>query len=528
MFLLGSSTDWQYRTIPNNVSCLSSQGKQCRFSRGKCLGGSSSINYMLDTRGNRNDYDNINVTGWTWNELKPYFLRYEGLQVLDKLPPSSIPYHNTKGTMKMEFFDNPDNRWHSRIVQGLKGLNFPENPDVNAETQIGVSKCVGYVYDGERMSTARGYLSRQDVKQRLKVAKNTYCSQVIFENGNVTRGVLAFQGLNKKSLRLRARKEVILSAGTVGTPQILMLSGIGPADHLKEMGIPVRSNLTVGNDMSDHVLPLLFALVDKGYGIAPELVTLAEKATQVAEFFVSRKGPVASNGLTDIIAFANLDCYNETQRQLKNNSEACELPTFQLINYYVGRSLVSLAKPLVQQGTGLDDNIVDQLAKVNERYAFLIFSPVVLQPFSRGYIRLASPNPLERPAIFPNYLEDPRDVNQMVKSIRLIEQLLATKPFAESNATLFRLKLDGCTGEDFSYWQCYARHMTYAVYHAVGTCALGRVLDPQLRVLGIQGLRVADLSALPYVPRGNTEAVAIAIGERVVDFITKELGDKSS
>ncbi|XP_073956601.1 glucose dehydrogenase [FAD, quinone]-like [Choristoneura fumiferana] len=120
--------DWQYPTIPNNVSCLSSPGRQCRFSRGKCLGGSSSINYMMYVRGNRRDYDDLRVPGWAWtDDLEPYFLRYEGLQSPDRLPRYSAPYHNTSGTMKIDFFGESGNSWHSKIKEGFQFLNIPMN-----------------------------------------------------------------------------------------------------------------------------------------------------------------------------------------------------------------------------------------------------------------------------------------------------------------------------------------------------------------------------------------------------------------
>lgn len=330
MAQLGSAVDWQYPTIPNNVSCLASRGRACRFSRGKCLGGSTSINYMLHTRGNRQDFD-YDIPGWTWEKLKPYFLRYEGLQILNQLPRSSRPYHNTSGILKSEFFDDPQNVWQSRLLKGYKQLRFPRNRDVNGVSQIGISRVYGYVYEGERMSTAKAYLGRNDGQSKPKVATNTLCTGVIIDNNKITRGITVLPKGALVPLKLFATKEVILSAGTIGTPQILMLSGIGPANHLKEMGIQVRANLPVGDNMSDHVLPLIVILVDGGVKPLSDVGNLLGTISDLPKYFIGNDGPLASNGLTDINAFANSRCYNRTLGRLKNSSSACELPTLQVL-----------------------------------------------------------------------------------------------------------------------------------------------------------------------------------------------------
>ncbi|XP_028042216.1 glucose dehydrogenase [FAD, quinone]-like isoform X1 [Bombyx mandarina] len=528
MGLLGSPIDWQYKTISNNVSCLSFQGKQCRFARGKCLGGSTSINYMLYTRGNRLDYDEMNIPGWRWKDLKPYFLRYEGLQIAKNYPPSSRIYHNTSGILKIEYFDDPRNPWQFRLVTGMKDLNVPFNKDLNGKNQIGVSKVAGYVYKGERMSTARAYLSRDDVKKALNVAKNAFCTGVIIDDNNVARGVTVIQGL--LNVTVLARKEVILSAGAVGTPQILMLSGIGPDYHLKSLGIKVRKNLTVGDDMSDHVLPLIIVKVDKGHSIPQKLSPLIGRAAQLGQFLVAGDGPLASNGITDIVTLMNSDCYDYKNRKLYNNSTKCEYADLQIIAAYVDRSLVTVAKPLFKHAIGLNDDVVEQISKANEDYALIILSPVVLKPYSRGNIRLASADPTEQPAIFANYLGDSRDVDQMLKHIIVLEHLVEAPTFKKQNASILHLNLPECPSYEKSrvkYWRCYARSMTYAVYHAVGTCALQRVVNEKLQVYGVKNLRVADLSVMKKLVRGNTEAVSVAIGERLVDLIVDDLNKKT-
>ncbi|XP_063624776.1 glucose dehydrogenase [FAD, quinone]-like [Cydia splendana] len=524
--LLGSDMDWAYPTIPNNISCLSSMDQQCRLSYGKCLGGSTSINYMMYTRGNPRDYDDLGIKGWSWNDMMPYFLRYEGLEDLYRLPTTSIPHHNSAGIMKLGFFTESGNPWHSSIIQGLTALNFPSNSDMNADSQIGVSQVIGYVHEGERMSTARGYLARNDVKRVLKIAKDTQCTGVIFDDNNNAIGikVVTKDGKVNKTLRLYARKEVILSARTIGTAQILMLSGVGPAAHLNSLGIPVRADLPVGDNISDHVLPLIYIPVHPGF--AARSGDLLNPVRDLVEWFISRGGPAASNGVTDVTAMFNSHCYDFDKRnKLIRNSSDCELPNLQLINAFMEHRQIQGLEGQVQKSSGLSMDIIQQLQVANQHQAIIVTSPVVLRPYSRGTIRLASADPLKHPAIFPNYLSDERDVEKMLRSIKILEHLVETPEYKAYNASILRLSLPGCP--DYScdregYWTCYIRHMTYSSFHAVGSARLGAVLDEKLRVRGVARLRVADLSALPGLPRGNTAAAAIAIGERVADLILQD------
>ncbi|KAL4703924.1 hypothetical protein ACJJTC_002099 [Scirpophaga incertulas] len=519
--LLGGSLDWQYDTLTNNKSCLSYRNQQCRFSRGRCLGGSTSINSMIYTRGTPKDFDELGIPGWTWEDMKPYFLRYEGLKVLDQLPPTSIPYHNTTGTMSMEFFTKSINPWHGRLMEGYQALKIPYNPDVNAKSIIGVTKVVGYVYEQKRMTTARAYLTRDDVKKNLKVAKLTTCTGVIMD-GNVAQGITVSHGIFRRKLRLFARKEVVLSAGAIGTPHILMLSGIGHAEHLREFGIPVVADLPVGDNMTDHLLPLVFIKVDSGMGLVSDLLDLGAKALQAAQMLLSGQSPLGNIGLTDVNTFLNTLCYDFETKELKNDRPECEIPTLQFIHAYTDRGVVVAAPLLLRKGTDLNDNVVLQLVKGNAKYGYIVLSPLVLQSFSSGTVRLASKNPLVYPAIMPNYLSDDRDLDEMVRALRILEDLVEKWRLMQYDASIMYLDLEGCPPRSAgarAYWECYARHMTHTTFHSVGTAALGRVLDARLRVRGVRRLRVADLSALPALPRGNTAAAAIALGERLADFI---------
>lgn len=516
--------DWQYKTEPNGKSCLSSINKSCRFSRGKCLGGSTSINAMMYTRGTDKDFEVWDVPNWTWEDMMPYFLRYEGLRDIVKLPLSSRPYHNTTGIMNLEFAGDSGNIWHELMFKGFDALNFPRNPDVNALSQIGVTQVTTYTYDGRRMSTARAYLTNTEIKSGLYVAKNTLVTKVIFDNNGTAIGVDVVAGIIKRKISLYVEKEVILSAGTIGSAHILLSSGIGPADHLKKFNISVHSDLPVGNNMTDHVLPIVLAKAKRGCDNLPNIFTFGKKGLQAVNWLLTKKGPLASIGLTDVAAFCNTECYDYHNHTLTNNGTDCNLPNMQVVISYLDKGLIPGIEPLVMQGMHLDKYTVKQMSRANVDNALILFTPIILRPKSKGLIRLSSSNPEDPPKIYPNYLDSKVDLDQMLQNIKIIKDLVRTPVMKKNGARLLKLQWPDCPEDDESdaYWRCYAKHMTYSVFHAVGTAALGSVVDWRLRVLGVQNLRVADASVVPVLPRGNTAALIIAIGERVADFVLED------
>ncbi|XP_052741421.1 glucose dehydrogenase [FAD, quinone]-like isoform X2 [Bicyclus anynana] len=517
MSLSASSIAWHYDTLSNNKSCLGSVGAACRFTRGRCVGGSTGLNYMMYTRGNRRDYD-YGLPGWSWERLEPYFLRYEGLYDARRLPAASARHHNTSGVVPVGFFGDSANPWHERVVEGLEALGVPYNPDVNAASQIGVSQVLGYTAGGARVNVARAYLGLPGVRRALRLVTHARCTGVIIDEHNVARGVTVAGGAHG-SLRLYARREVVLSAGAVATPQLLMLSGVGPREHLRRLGIAVRADLPVGEGMADHAVSPVYVRVDDERGAASPLAALGAKGLQAAQWLAARRGPLASIGLTDVTAFVNTACYDFARRRLLRDRPECELPSVQLIHAYAERGFGRLARAAVRDMMAQRDDVFEDVFSANDESSFVVVSPVLLQPRSRGRVRLASADPAAPPAIEPNYLADERDVAELVRALRLVEQLVRAPAYARHNASVLRVPVGACAGE---YWACYARHMTQSVQHAVGTAALGRVLDARLRVRGVRRLRVADAAALPRLPRGNTAAAVLALGERAADLLLED------
>ncbi|CAH4028129.1 unnamed protein product [Pieris brassicae] len=516
--LIGSAADYSYPTQPNGRSCLSSIGRFCRFSRGRVLGGSTAINLMMYTRGHPADYD-FGLPGWTWPEIRPFFLRSEGLQNSHQLPMSSASYHNTDGVVPVGFFGDSENPWQVRVLKGFNSLNFTSNPDLNAESQIGVSRVLSFTSGGERVNTAEAYLRLPGVSPHLRLATHSTCLRVLINDVGEAFGVEIAR--NDRTYRIFSQREVILAAGAIGSAEILLRSGVGPADHLRRLNIPVRADLSVGEGLIDHVAPLLFISINEKAKSSIEMIL--SKLKEGIRWVAMREGPLATSGLSDLTAFLNTQCYDFKTKQLRNDGNQCERPTVQYIHSYFERGFMGTGRSLYEQVTRHEAAFVHQLEAVNERHALLVVTAVVLQPKSRGHVRLASTHTFQAPLISPNYLEDERDVEEAVRAIRILDDLTQTPEYRNYNASILRPKLPGCTMlESTDYWRCYVRHMTVSVHHATGTVALGRVTDERGRVRQVRGLRVVDAGLFPRPPSANTAAAVIALSERITQFIQQD------
>lgn len=518
--------DWQYKTESNNVSCLASNGRQCGVSAGKVLGGSNTIGILAYVRGNRKDFDRLKISGWSYDDMFPYYLKYEGLQDIDKLPKESIKYHNTTGPFKMSFFPDPENDWHQRIIDGYSAINLPTNPDTNAKSQIGVTSTEGYTYKGERESVVDAYLSER--KDTLHVTLHSTAIKILIDDNGTAEGVTLQIGVLKKKFNLFTNKDVILSAGYIGTPKLLLLSGIGPSEDLEDLGIETISDLPVGKELSDHALAPLIVKVDHGFGIdLPNPLPLLPYGPSFLRWITAREGPLASNGVYDVVAFLNTECYDFDAHKLNNIDSKCEVPDFQYTHYYLDRNLIADAKPVVRKVYGLDDATFKQVSKANVNNALILMNPTLLDTKSRGSVSLRSTNPDDPPIIKPNYLSAEEDVTKMVTAINILEDILETKPFKDNKASFVYLKWNDCPSPpegnenraSNEYWACFARHVTFAGLSGTGTASIGRVVDEKLRVYRTKNLRVVDSSVIPLTPSGNSGATVMAVAEKGADII---------
>jgi choline dehydrogenase len=471
--LFQTAYDWNYTTVPQHRAA----GRTIYWPRGKVLGGSSSINAMVYIRGNRHDFQTwrgeYGCTGWGYEDLMPYFRRAE-----DNSRGASA-YHGVGGPLAVA-----DLRYKSAtskaFIAAAQEQGAAANSDFNGPRQDGVGWYQVTQRKGRRCSAAAAYLHPAMSRPNLTVYTNALVTKVIIEGGRAI-GVTYLR--HGEIQTARANAEVILSGGAVNSPQLLMLSGVGPADHLIERGIDVLADSPgVGANLSDHpVLPVVWS--------TPKVRGLWEKAGNAGalRWQLTHRGPVTSN-VAECGGFAH-------------SEPGLPAPDLQLHALPAPYRDQALADP-AQRGMSVLVSLIDVK--------------------SRGRIRLRSTDPRHRPAIDPGYLSDGGDARALVAGLKLAREFVTARPMA----AICRSELaPGAHIRSDAELLEYVRTSVATLCHPVGTCAMGTesrwnsVVDPELRVRGITGLRVVDASVMPTAPRGNTNAPTIAIAERAADVI---------
>jgi choline dehydrogenase len=471
--LFQTAYDWNYLTVPQHRAA----GRTIYWPRGKVLGGSSSMNAMVYIRGSRYDFDSWRdedgCTGWGYEDLMPYFRRAE-----DNSRGASA-YHGIGGPLRVS-----DLRYKSAaceaFIAAAREQGAAANEDFNGPRQDGVGWYQVTQRDGRRCSAATAYLHPAMSRPNLTVHTDALVTSVIIESGQAV-GVRYLRHGVAETEHVNA--EVILSGGAVNSPQLLMLSGVGPGDDLIEMGIDVLADSPgVGGNLIDHpVLPVVWS--------TPRLRGLWEKSGNAnsLRWQLTHRGPLTSN-VAESGGFAH-------------SEPGLLAPDLQL---HV------LPAPYKNQG----------LADPTQRAMTVLVGLVDVA--SRGRIRLRSTDPRHRPAIDPGYLSDPRDARALAAGLKMAREFVTARPMAEICRS--EVAPGAHIRSDAELLQ-YVRTSVVTLYHPVGTCAMGgesrwnSVLDPELRVRGVTGLRVVDASAMPSAPRGNTNAPTIAIAERAADLI---------
>ncbi|CAH1107811.1 unnamed protein product [Psylliodes chrysocephalus] len=506
--LQGTEEDWAYKTQPQKGSCLSMKNKQCNWPRGKVLGGSSVLNAMLYVKGNRRDYDHwaeLGNTGWDWDSIKEYFTKLE--QVLP--PESENTPLGTKGllTLTKKSSDEPikislQEAYEQVGIKYLKEQN-PENPIGTVDVPLCTEK-------GQRANTGKKILGNYQNRTNLLVSLHSFVERLIIKE-NVAKGVKVVIG--GKLLKLKAKKEVIVSGGAINSPQLLMLSGIGPKKHLESLEITVKKNLPVGQFLQDHLiswqeikLPLDAIKYPKG------------PADPLYEYFMRQEGPLASLSLTNFLTFLNT----------KNDSMWPNLG----FHYFLFPPNDQILGPAVIQGVGFVDSIVAARSRKCKLNPCLMMIPTLLTPKSMGRIMLKSKTPRDYPLIYSGYLTDnaEEDITVMVEAMRFNERLIQTPAFQKYNPEIIRYPISKCDKLPYGsimYWDCFTRHVATTLYHPTSTCRMGvsennSVVDPRLRVHGVKNLRVVDASIMPVITSGNTHAPSMMIGFKASDMIKED------
>ncbi|GIY53598.1 hypothetical protein CDAR_58322 [Caerostris darwini] len=502
--------DWAYQTEPQQASCFGLKGRRSRWPRGRVLGGSSVLNYMLYVRGNKKDYDNwerLGAKGWSWKNVLPYFLKSE-----DNRDPPLLEsgYHATGGYLTVSTPPYATPLAKNYIEAGL-AIGYP-NIDINGERQGGWMIPQGTIRRGARCSTSKAFLMPTRGRKNLDIVVFAHATKILFDAQKRARAV-QFDRLKITNV-VNARKEIILSAGAINSPQLLMLSGIGPRHHLQQLGIPVLADLPVGYNLQDHIYPGgIHVLIDSPVSILqPRIINLKD----INNFILFGRGPFTTLGGVETLGFIHTKYMNAS----------LDWPDVEI--HFVSGSPVSDGGQTFQRVMGVSEELWNSFYKPYVFRDTFSMNPVLLRPKSKGYIKLRSTDPYDPPIIDPKYLTHPQDILTMVDSMKICLSAMNTPSIQKVGGKLFESPLPGC--DQFprhtdQFLECLARTYTATLYHPVGTCKMGHVLDPtavvdpQLRVKGVHGLRVADASIMPEIVSGNTNAPCIMIGEKAADLI---------
>ncbi|BFM16935.1 choline dehydrogenase [Maricurvus nonylphenolicus] len=453
--------------------------------QGKTLGGSSSVNGMMYIRGQKEDYDHwcdLGCEGWGWDDVLPYFKKSENLESGGK-----DEYHGREGELKLSWVDD----LHSSsqlFMSAAKASGMPFNDDVNSGDQDGVGYLLGTIYKGRRQSTAKAFLHPVKERKNLTVRTAGTVRKVIVEEGRAV-GV-ELESADGQIEIVRCQKEVILSAGALGTPFILQHSGIGDADHLQAIGIePVLNAPEVGKNLQDHLFGhVKFRMKSKAGSRNSLLRSTPRMGLEAIKWLLTGRGALNTTS-SQIVGFFK-------------SSEELERSDLQLA-----------MRPLSFHVLDSGEVVIDEMHGITA-------SAIQTRPFSRGEVRITSVDPKERGLIDANYLSDPRDVDVLRKGIRKIREIMSQSHMAEIIETEAEPGIESLSDDVLDD---YIRQSAGTVYHPAGTCRMGidegAVVDPSLKLYGISGLRVADASIMPVITSGNTNAPAIMIGEKGADLV---------
>jgi choline dehydrogenase len=466
---------WGYQTVPQ----AGFNGRKGFQPRGKVMGGSSSVNAMVYTRGNPLDYDNwsaLGNQGWSYQEVLPYFKKSEHNECFGE-----NAYRGVNGPVNVCYLRSPS-PLNQAFIQACNEQGIPFNPDYNGAQQFGVSPAQVTQKDGERWNAARAYLDPHRHQANLHVISQAHASQIMFE-GKRAIGVKYI--VNGVTHEVRARKEVVVSGGAFGSPQLLMLSGVGPADHLKDLGIPLVHELPgVGQNLQDHITTVLIYKTSKiNEAMGFSLKGAVNLVKSILEWRSKRTGWITSN-------------VSETQGFVSTEGNTA-YPNIQL---------------------ALCTGIVDDHARKMHLGHGYTLHVTLMRPKSRGTVTLASRNPMDKPLIDPAFFKHPDDIETLVTATQLGLRVMASPGLNAYRGEMLYEVDHNQPGQIRDFLKDHSD----TEYHPVGTCKMGPVQDPlavvdaELRVHGLSSLRVIDASVMPQLVTGNTNAPTFMIAEKAV------------
>ncbi|XP_023307245.2 choline dehydrogenase, mitochondrial-like isoform X1 [Lucilia cuprina] len=497
--LLNTSYSWNDYAEPNPSCCQAMKRGRCYWPRGKMIGGTGGINGNIFLTGHADDFDEWQQqgnAGWSWNDVYPYYEK-----ATHELDNKTWPL----GSLTLNYFQRLED-YHVLKDLMVNATNELEKL-LNIKSPGYMENILATIDRGKRMSTGKTYLGRVAHKRHnLYVIKHSVATKILFHNGNKATGVEFL--LNKTStLRARARRELIISAGTFNSPKLLMLSGVGPPEHLKSLNIPVVKNLQVGNNLQDHgMMPLVLKLTKN----IPQAVDDSSPLS-IFDYLINQKGPLASS--STLVGFINT-----LQQKQTNKSD------IMLVSHFSKPTKGSNVFEFLQ----FKRDIVRKFLNKVENHTILEIQGLIIKSQSRGFVKLKTKDPLQGPLIHNNYALVEADRQTLLRFIRFIQNLVKTTAFQYYGLELITIPLEECdrlTYDSNEYWLCYIKYFYISAWHAVGTCRMGpatdnsAVVDQRLRVHGVRGLRVIDASIMPNITSGNTNGPTIMIAERAAQLI---------
>ncbi|CAG9859123.1 unnamed protein product [Phyllotreta striolata] len=500
-----SDYNWGYYSVPQNNTCLGFEGNRCPLPRGKGLGGTSLLNALIYVRGNRHDFKkwcDMGNPGWCYEDVLPYFLKSENFHLTNKDAPVDAKYHNTSGPLWIEQ-PVPLHEHHKVFLKANEEMGYKIR-DVNGEEQIGAMPFQINTKKGRRQDSGTAFLKPVLDRTNLNVMHNSLATKIVFDGQTAVEVHFLNKGIKYK---VGVKKEVILSAGAINSPQLLMLSGVGPAEHLQELGIKVVADLpAVGQSYSDHlqVHGLVFTS-----NLSEPIPPLRKS---IKEFLEQGTGDWAEAAPTQAVGYYRTRLektpgYSDLELSFQDTNATTDA----MSNCYRWKS-----------------NVSSSISIVNASSSFQIFA-TPLHTNSLGQVTLKSADPLDFPLVDPNILSDEegQDFEIVYEAIQFVLNLTQQEAFRKIDAKFSHQPLLECSDEEFmtkDYWRCAAKYIVNHNNHPVSTCKMGpdskgNVVDHTLKVYGIANLRVADASVIPLSTSSHINSICYMIGEKGADMI---------
>ncbi|XP_025990966.2 glucose dehydrogenase [FAD, quinone] [Solenopsis invicta] len=548
----------------NGGFCLSMIDGRCNIISGRAVGGTSVVNFMIYSRGTRADYDGwamLGNPGWSYKDVLPYFIRSERCKLIDK----DVRYHGYDGYLDVTTppYATPLRECFLKAGQEL-GYDLI---DYNSDRSVGFSTVQATMRNGHRVSANKAFLRPIRNRENFHLSKLSTVTKIIVDpKTKRAKGVQFIRG--RKTYFVSATKEIILCAGTLGSPQLLMLSGIGPKDHLNSLGIDVIEDLPVGFNFQDHVsMSALTFLVNESITIVEP--RLGSNPAEFLKYLRDGNGPLTIPGGAEALAFINTKANNYMKKRQREKSKFKYIQRINTHKQYAvpnitsitvnrnvfktylhaynmskmleddhpniefvlgSSSIASEVSGIYRNMLGLTKDFYEAVYHDYKSFDSFMIVPVLLRPKSRGRLTLRSSDLLDSPIVDFNYYDHEDDLNTMVQAIKIAIEIASTKAFKRFNTRLLPVPFPGCKHVAFksdAYWACTARHVSTNLGHYVGTCKMSTrrnsgVVDHKLRVHGIDGLRVVDVSVMPTIIAGHTTAPAYMIAEKASDMIKED------